>query len=188
MSKGIYHQAIRLLQKEGDLDHHSRIMERLVAEIGRLRELLQAAEKRHQYNESRLATKNDAIKSLEYRNHRRQEDFCALKSELARWQQIATDLKADEIQNENSGDFVDARGNHIFQVIDLGKCRERATEELNLQAPQDAGYVDRLEKEFLDVYPYAEIGWSMHGYPIEFSEEERQTAQAALCKIREGKP
>jgi hypothetical protein len=109
------------------------------------------------------------------------------EGELARWQKIAVEERAAKIQEANSGDFADARGNHMFQVLDLGTCREMAAKELNLRVTQETAYVERLEKEFLDIYPYAEIGWSMHGYPIEFSEEERQTAQAALIKIREGK-
>ncbi|MCK9568922.1 hypothetical protein M0R72_08275 [Candidatus Pacearchaeota archaeon] len=97
------------------------------------------------------------------------------ESELARWQQIAIDERAAKIQEANSGDFVDAQGNYIFQVMDIEKCRELAARELNLQVTQKAGYVERLEKEYLEIYKWINPDIS----------EER--ARAALTKIREGK-
>jgi hypothetical protein len=58
------------------------------------------------------------------------------KEQLATWQKIAIDLKASAIQDANSGDFVDSRGNHMFQVVDIEKCREQAAKELGLQLAQ----------------------------------------------------
>jgi hypothetical protein len=152
---------------------------RLVAEIKRLQSCCE------KYGEKVMRQETNMLKVIA-RNREQRKQLTAKDIELARWQQIAIDATAKA-------------STYRSVAVSLGypeKCHAvpasgdlvRATGELNLQATQDAGYVDRLEKEFLDVYPYAEIGWSMHGYPIEFSEEERQTAQAALIKIREGKP
>lgn len=61
-----------------------------------------------------------------------EEQLTAGDVELARWRATAIDLKAKKIQDANSGDFVDAVGNHIFQVMDIGKCRELAAKELDV--------------------------------------------------------
>jgi len=93
--------------------------------------------------------------------------------ELARWKEIAIEERARYIAQASLGD--------------IENFRTLAAKELSTQIDQEAGYLKRLEAEFLDQYPYAEIGWSQHGYPLDFSEEEREGARVALTKIREGK-
>jgi hypothetical protein len=99
--------------------------------------------------------------------------------ELARWQKIAIDLKAKNIQEANSGDFVDAQGEYMFRIADIGKCQEQAAKELNLQLTQETGYVERLEKD------YAKLWRMCYGDP---KQDDATRVQAALNKIREGKP
>jgi len=103
---------------------------------------------------------------------------CDACDECEKWKRIAIDLKAKEIQEANSGDFVDAQGDHVFQVMDIGKCREQAAEELNLQVTQEAGYIERLEKD------YSKLWRMCYGDP---KQDDVTRAQAALNKIREGK-
>ena len=108
--------------------------------------------------------------------------------ELAKWRQIAIDERCKAIMLLEK--LKDVANNPDWQTRGLSLTHDeymrQAAKELDLQISQEAGYLDRLEKEFLDLYPYAEIGWSQHGYPIEFSEEERQEARDALDKIRAG--
>ena len=92
------------------------------------------------------------------------------RGELAAWQKIAIDLKASAIQDANSGDFVDSWGNHMFQVVDIEKCREQAAKELGLQVKQEAVYLERLERLALSMC--IEAGWG------------QEDVEAALEKIR----
>lgn len=96
--------------------------------------------------------------------------------ELARWQEIAIDAQTKVvILLEEWG------GSRTMDVRkDLVEYRERAAEELNLQVTQEAGYVERLEIAFVE-----EITQALE---LIGADSPRQTAQAALTKIREGKP
>ena len=200
MTKGIYHQAIRLLQKEGNLDHHSHIIQELVTEIKRLRVELCAAKHHIMRRDEDIANlmkeiaAKDALNNDLMANCNQLRDRCwKAEGELDRWQKITIEERAKHIKSYCKYDDmglkcdISSKGGWCDACTQPSKIKAQAAKELNLQVTIEAGYVDRLEKEFLDVYPYAEIGWSMHGYPIEFSEEERQTAQAALEKIRGGK-
>jgi hypothetical protein len=68
------------------------------------------------------------------------------KEELARWQQIAIDLKAiSYFANSQSKEQVfDLQPNEIQD-----KYRDRAARELNLRATREAGYVERLEERLM---------------------------------------
>lgn len=120
----------------------------------------------------------DRVEYLDKRDARTLQEYGDLQEQLATWQKIAIDLKASAIQDANSGDFIDARGNHMFQVMDLEKCREQAAKELGLQVTQEAGYLERLEKAYLEQI-------RKEFTPGNVDDIERK-ARAALEKIRNG--
>jgi hypothetical protein len=117
-----------------------------------------------------LATK-DALNNDLMANCNQLRDRCwKAEGELARWQQLAIDLKAVSY-------FVNSKSRE--QVFDLqpkeirDKYRDRAAKELDLQVTQEAGYVERLERLALSMC--LEAGWGQEEF------------EAALAKIREGK-
>ncbi|MCK9566685.1 MAG: hypothetical protein M0Q43_11630, partial [Methanothrix sp.] len=136
-----------------------------------------------------LATK-DVLNNDLMANCNQLRDRCwKAEGELARWQKIAMDLKAKEIQEANSGDFVDARGEYMFRIADIGKCREQAAKELNLRVTQEAGYVERLQEAFIiadaNLLARQRFGEDWHNESCIKSAYEE--ARADLAKIREGK-
>lgn len=174
---------------------YKQIMPQLVAEIKRLQaqvENCHAAKNLHARRseklQEQLVAKDDLLAQNQITIQMHHRNVLELQKELATWQKIAIDEHTKYLAASHCTTLVvhsDAIEGTMRMIEDhIPVFREQAAKELNLQVAQEAGYAERLEKEFLDVYPYAEIGWSMHGYPIEFSEEERQTAQAALEKIR----
>jgi hypothetical protein len=120
-----------------------------------------------------LANASDEIKLL--------RDRCwKAEGNLARWQKIAIEAKAEAIfwmeQTEPGDD------NPEWEEIETDWAdayREQAAKELNLRVTQEAGYVERLEIAFVE-----EITQALE---LIGAENPRQTAQAALAKIREGK-
>ena len=163
----------------------------LVAEIKRLRstyyekKFLEAVAAKDSLNTDLMANCNQL------------RDRCwKAESKLARWQQIAINELARSMYNE-------AMIDREYDLPDgINGFKDQAAKELNLQVTREAGYVDRLEKDFLDqaaarIY-YESISdisdyWSWHDYPEEpcqmrLKQRFRDRAQAALAAIREGKP
>lgn len=139
----------------------------LVAEIKRLRGVAD-------YLENAIGKPTDEWKSQE-------ERLAAKDAEIFKWQEIARDERAQRIQDAQSGDFVNAQGEHIFQIADLAECRKQAAKELDIQISQEDSYLDRLEKKFLqtknELEYYRNREWLTR-------DQMSQIAQAALEKIR----
>ena len=190
MTKGIYHQAVRLLQKEGNLDHHSRIIERLVDEIKRLRADNEFLHKFVDAPGSTLESALDMVRKLMDAIEKQQTAFkdaieTAGKTltdkdiELARWRQIAIEERAKILSDPAAWDDRYETIRHPkTNIHSKDYFRERAAKELNLQLTQEAGYVERLEKD------YAKLWRMCYGDP---KQDDVTRIQAALTKIREGK-
>ncbi len=105
------------------------------------------------------------------------------ESELDRWQKIAIEATARAMWEGRDGD------------ITYTDYEKQAARELNLQATHEAGYVKRLESAFLDMW---KIQLNLEDSDLlpeswgELNDEVnvllQKQAQAALTKIREGKP
>jgi uncharacterized coiled-coil protein SlyX len=130
-------------------------------------------------------------------------------TELARWQKIAIEsmslknLYLDMLGDPDIDYELSQDENYIanYTKSHIDTATKEAAKELDLQVTQEAGCVDRLEKEFLDhlaarIYyesiPNVSDYWSWHDYPEEPCQMRpkqwfRDQAQAALSKIREGK-
>jgi hypothetical protein len=122
------------------------------------------------------------ISRLEIDNGSLYAQLTTKATELARCQQIAIEERAKILSDPAAWDDRYETIRHPkTNIHSKDYFRERAAKELNLQLTQEAGYVERLEKEFLKVFELLEMG-GMH------REKCSQTAQAALAKIREGKP
>ncbi|MDD3906422.1 MAG: hypothetical protein PHS46_07890 [Candidatus Omnitrophica bacterium] len=118
------------------------------------------------------------------------------EGELARWQQIAIEERAK--CNWYKSTLDDLEISYIpWDSIATGGCnipladywqeyREQAAQELQLEAAKEAGYVDRLEAAYIDAKSRLIAGCDCDGYQIEVEECDREEAQAALVKIREG--
>jgi hypothetical protein len=129
---------------------------------------------RHAYA-TELVAKGDAL----YR------ETCAKKdAEIRKWQEIAKEERTNLLMLKEAQAGTNLLTQKIAIVANKGKYREQAAKELSI--PHDS-YLSRLEKEFLDIYSYAAIGWSQHGYPIEFPEGDVEEAQEVLEKIRHDK-
>lgn len=165
-----------------------------VAEIKRLREENEAAISEVRNAKDHVLLMHDRLTIpvqkmnraiIEARDLKKQ--IAAKDIELVRWQKIATDLKAERIQDANSGDFIDASGNHFFQVMDIEKCREQTAKELQLQVTQESNYIDRLERGLLEA-EYRSTRYEdclTRGVDCDKRDGEYQRmAQAALTKIR----
>jgi len=108
--------------------------------------------------------------------------------ELTRWKEIAIDERA----KYNASTHVAALCVHpdaimgMMKTIDdhIEEFRPNAAKELNLQIGQEAGYLKRLEVEYLTTK--AEL--ILHEEAIYVDGEQNMKAQSALAKIREGKP
>jgi hypothetical protein len=176
-AKHVFESENTRLKKDADFMNRQ-----LVTKDNRIQQLRETLENLRQYGidrDAEIAVKDSLNNDLIANCNQLRNRCWKAESELARWRQIAIDLKAKEIQEANSGDFVNARGDHIFRVMDLGKCREQAAKELDLQVTQEAGYVERLEKDYSNL-------WRMcYGDP---KQDDATRIQAALTKIREGKP
>ena len=111
------------------------------------------------------------------------------EGELDRWQKIAIDERA--ISNMLAGGMA-TREDWNTGIVCKKDFREIATRELNLQVTREAGYVDRLEAAFLvaerDRAHHLNIGWRDEDEPEMTWDQATQEAQAALVKIRKGKP
>jgi len=142
----------------------------------------------------------------------------AVRDECEEWKRIAIEERAQRIismEPEAKFDRYDLQEcPQICYICDendgycvLSECpsktfwKQIAAKELNLRVTQEAGYVDRLKKKFLDhlaarIYyesiPDVSDYWSWHDYPEEPCQMKpkqwfRDQAQSALTKIREGK-
>jgi hypothetical protein len=123
-----------------------------------------------------MAAKDKAIESLEYRNHRWQDDFNAQNIELAKWRAIAIEERAINFTAEAGIANRDDWNEDI--VLNKDHYREIAAKELDLQIGQEASYVKRLEEDYL--------AWVQEYYRDLGEEIAIQKAQAALVKIRAG--
>lgn len=108
-----------------------------------------------------------------------------LKGQLAKWQQIAIEERADHIAAMHvlTG-MVPIRSipATVATVEDhVAGFRERAAKELGLQIEQEASYVKRLEEKISDFY---ECDATRRGCCRQVAQDQ---ARAALVKIREGK-
>lgn len=99
-----------------------------------------------------------------------------LREQLATWQKIAIDERCKTIMLIEK--LQDVANNPDWQTRGLSKTHEEymewAAKELGLQMIQEAGYVERLEKEYLATWKWIN------------PEDGEQAAQAALEKIRKG--
>jgi hypothetical protein len=97
MTKGIYHQATRLLTKEGNLDHHSMIIQRLLNALDSCHAAKNLHARRSEKLQEQLAAK-DSLNSDLMANCNQLRDRCWMaESELAGWQKIAIDERARRI-------------------------------------------------------------------------------------------
>ena len=168
MTKGIYYQAARMLTKEGNLDHHSMIIQKL----------LNALDNCH------------AAKNLHARRSEKlQEQLAAKDIELVRWQQIAQDRTArigwysscncGRLQDTLKWSYCDWQKSIPKSVRD--GWNKWAIHELHLEAVEEAGYVERLEAAFLG----SRHDWACsHFDNPDAIKQCDEIAQAALAKIR----
>jgi len=174
-----------MLLPDGNTVYTIGVVGKLVAEINRLREEIRKllnTTTEHEYNATIF-----------------HQQLAAKDIELARWQKIAIEATA----KANTYRMIAIQSGYPEKCHAVPATGDllQAAKEINLQVTREAGYVDRLEKEFLDhmaarIYyesiPYVSDYWSWHDYPEEPCQMKpkqwfRDPAQSALNKIREGK-
>ncbi len=136
-----------------------------------------------QESKEQLTAKDIRIQELKEFIKVQSEQFVAGNKQtaelLAKWREIAIEERANRLAATHvlTG-MVPIRSipATVATVEDhVAGFRERAAKELGLQMEQEASYLGRLETAFLEMYPL-------------FKGTTDEQAQAALAKIREGKP
>jgi hypothetical protein len=133
------------------------VLPQLVAEIKRLQAQVESQ------SESIQILCRDLDPQLRHLMKGKQE----LREQLVTWQKIAIDERA-----KYKAIFDQSHG--VCHFGGMGTYREQAAEELGLQVTREAGYLVRLEKEYMEIYKWINPDLS------------DQEAQVALEKIREG--
>ena len=155
----------------------ARIVAGLVEEIKRLQEDNAAKD---DYLAQRLMTLNMHHNNLKAA----MEQVKKLDGELARWQEIAIDMRACLMYPFNMPTWdhlpendVSERGSHLVQ---RGRAfwREQAAKELQIEAAKSASYITHLEADYLS--------WVREYYRDLGEDRAIAEAEAALAKIREG--
>lgn len=185
------------------------VLPQLVAEIKRLQaqvENCHAAKNLHARRseklQEQLVAKDDLLTQNQLTIQMHHSNVLELQKELDRWQKIAIDEKLKYIlERDGSFKFDLADTDHCpvtchdcEEDCSFGWCpskdfwRSIAAKELNLQVIQEAGYLKRLEKEFLDLK--ISDAWDDTYLPgrnaIQHRERAQEAAQVALEKIRKG--
>jgi hypothetical protein len=178
MTKGIYHQAARMLTKEGNLDHHSMIIQRLLNAL-------------------------DACRAAKNLHAMRSEK---LQEELARLREIAIEATATRLGGlPNTGPCKHRTGYEYCELLNgicdgyphmLTICPSRdhwraiAARALDIQTSREDDYLKRLETAYLD----AKKGERYFGFYAKMTnmmlvdayDLAVKDAQVALGKIRAG--
>lgn len=171
------------------------VLPQLVAEIKRLQaqvENCHAAKNLHARRseklQEQLVAKDDLLTQNQLTIQMHHSNVLELQKELDRWQKIAIEATA----KHNLINALDAREREYLTWENSNpdtkqSFMETAAKELGLQVKQEAGYLERLENEYLHLKSF--VLWDRQGKPLPWCiayDGEEEQAQAALEKIRKG--
>jgi hypothetical protein len=167
------------------------MIKELVTEVKRLHTECDQWIKRYEGLQADLNAKDIAIQSLEYRNHKWQDDFNTQDARIHALEQIAIEERVKLIvingycpnRTPIKNSLIHKCDKTVICNYETCPCinifRERAVKELDLDTSQAASYLARLEDDYLS--------WVREYYRDLGEERAIAESQATLAKIREGK-
>jgi hypothetical protein len=141
--------------------------------------------KRNREQRKLLAAKDDLLTQNQITIQMHHSNVLELQKELDRWQKISIDERAKS-NTYRAIAISSGYPEKCHAVPDTGDLGQ-AAKELGLQVKQEAGYLERLENEYLHLKSF--VLWDRQGKPLPWCiayDGEEEQAQAALEKIRKG--